>query len=58
MFAGQKTIENLLNKNEQEAENTIQGWNEEDEELEDTESQNRDLAADEIRATASVSAIT
>lgn len=48
MFAGQKTIENLLNKNEQETENTIEGWNEEDEELEDTESQNRDLAADEI----------
>ena len=48
MFAGQKTIENLLNKNEPETENTIEDWNEEDEELEDTESQNRDLAADEI----------
>ena len=48
MFAGQKTIENLLNKNESVTENTIEGWNEEDEELEDTESQNRDLAADEI----------
>lgn len=63
MFAGQKTIENLLNKNESETENTIDGWSEEDEdamsevasdisavrdELEDTESQNRELAADEI----------
>ncbi|MEY2832889.1 MAG: hypothetical protein RLZZ574_2148 [Cyanobacteriota bacterium] len=48
MFAGQKTIENLLNKNERETENTIKGWSEEDEELEndaDT-SENRDLAAE------------
>jgi ERCC4-related helicase len=48
MFAGQKTIENLLNTNERETENTIEVWSEEDEELEDTESQNRDLAGDEI----------
>jgi superfamily II DNA or RNA helicase len=50
MFAGQKTIENLLNKNEQETENTIEGWSEEDEELENDvdHSENRDLAADEI----------
>ncbi|HEY9767261.1 MAG TPA: hypothetical protein V6C71_01990 [Coleofasciculaceae cyanobacterium] len=51
MLAGQKTIENLLNKNESETDNTIEGWSEEDEELEnDTDpSENRDLAADEIK---------
>ena len=50
MFAGQKTIENLLNKNEQETENTIDGWSEEDEELEDDTaiSESRDLTSDEI----------
>lgn len=50
MFAGQKTIENLLNKNEPETENTIEGWSEEDEELENDPNahENRDLAAGEI----------
>jgi superfamily II DNA or RNA helicase len=51
MFAGQKTIEVLLNKNDRETENTIDSWSEEDEDLEDntTISENRDLASDEIQ---------
>jgi len=67
MFAGQKTIEKLLNKNDVEtrntsaytlpnlihgnglAEDTIDAWGEEEEELEDnTASENRRLASDEI----------
>ena len=51
MFAGQKTIKNLLDKNEPETENTIAAWSEEDDELdelEDSNSPSRDLASDEI----------
>ena len=51
MFAGQKTIKNLLDKNELETENTIAAWSEEDDELdelEDSNSPSRDLASDEI----------
>lgn len=51
MFAGQKTIKNLLDKNEPETENTIAAWSEEDDELdelEDSDSPSRDLASDEI----------
>jgi len=50
MFAGQKTIGNLLSKNDPETENTIEGWSEEDEELEDdtASSESRDLTSDEI----------
>ena len=51
MFAGQKTIKNLLDKNEPETENTIAAWSEEDDEsdeLEDRDSPSRDLASDEI----------
>jgi len=50
MFAGQKTIEKLLNKNDLETEDTIDAWSEEDEELEDDTAiaQNRHLASDEI----------
>ena len=58
MFAGQNTIEKLLNKNDVETEDTIYAWSEEDEELEDNiafaaptvkpRAENQNLASDEI----------
>ncbi|HEY9768516.1 MAG TPA: phospholipase D-like domain-containing anti-phage protein [Coleofasciculaceae cyanobacterium] len=50
MASGQKTIENLLKKNEQETENRSTFWDEEDEELEDNvnNSEFRNLSGAEI----------
>lgn len=50
MASGQKTIENLLNKNEQILENRSIYWDEEDEELEDNvNSEFRNLSGEEIK---------
>lgn len=50
MFAGQKTIDNLLSKNDVETESNLEAWSEEEDEPENEEetSENRELTANEI----------